>query len=133
MKSFLSISLMKYFAVGGMAALIDFGIFACLNGVAHWHWFPAALVSFIAATLINYYLSIGFVFKSGARYNKRRHEVFATFLISVAGLCVNQATLWVCIHSLQMHPLAAKIAGTGLVFFWNYGARRYFVFNEVRR
>lgn len=120
--------IVRYFFVGGAAAVLDFLIFALLTEVVHLSWFWSALISFTAATLFNYVLSISFVFKSGARFVHRRHELSAVFLVSAVGLMINQAVLWACIDIASIHLLISKLIGTGVVFFWNYGARKHFVF-----
>ncbi|WP_329741575.1 GtrA family protein [Dyella sp. A6] len=120
--------IVRYFFVGGAAAALDFLIFAALTGVVHLSWFWSAIASFTAATLFNYVLSIRFVFKSGARFVRKHHELSAVFLVSSIGLMINQAVLWACIDIASIHPLVSKLIGTGVVFFWNYAARKHFVF-----
>jgi putative flippase GtrA len=121
----------RYFFVGGAAAALDFLVFALLTKVYHVDWFSSALASFTFATLFNYFLSIRLVFQSGARFSRKHHEVLMVFLVSLIGLGINQAVLWLCIERISVDPLIAKVIGTGVVFFWNYAARRHFVFKEV--
>lgn len=123
--------LVRYFFVGGTAAVVDFVIFAALIKLAGAPWFWSAVSSFTVATLVNYGLSIRFVFRRGARFASMHHEIGMVFLVSLIGLAINQTVLWACIIGGSIEPLVAKIAGTGVVFFWNYAARRYFVFNPV--
>lgn len=118
----------RYFFVGGAAAALDFLVFALLTKVAHVPWFWSAIISFTAATLLNYVLSIRFVFQSGIRFSQKHHEVLLVFLVSLVGLGINQLVLWFCIEKLSIDVLVAKVVGTGVVFFWNYAARRHFVF-----
>lgn len=121
----------RYFFVGGAAAALDFAVFALLTKVVHLAWFWSAVASFVLATLINYLLSIRFVFQSGARFSRKHHEVTLVFLVSLIGLAINQAVLWVCIDRAHFALLLAKVVGTGVVFFWNYFARRHFVFKAA--
>ena len=121
----------RYFFVGGAAAALDFLMFALLTKGVHMDWFWSAVTSFILATLLNYVLSIRFVFQSGVRFPRKHHEVTLVFLVSLVGLAINQGVLWICIDSAHFDPLLAKVVGTGVVFFWNYFARRHFVFKPV--
>lgn len=123
--------LLRYFIVGGVAAIVDFLLFALLVQMTGWPWFWGGLVSFSLATAVNYVLSIRFVFSSGARFVRRQHEILLVFLVSLAGLGVNQAVLWFCIEKLSVNALIAKIIGTGIVFFWNYFSRRNFIFRKA--
>jgi putative flippase GtrA len=119
--------IVRYFFVGGTAALVDwglFGVFAILLGLP---WFPVALVSFLVATYVNYVLSVRIVFRSGARFSTR-HEVAMVFAASAAGLLVNQAMLWILIEREHWNMLLGKIQATGVVFLWNYAIRRFYIF-----
>lgn len=117
----------RYFLVGGAAAAVDFSVFAVLYSALDWHWFPSATISFVMATAFNYALSVYFVFTSGVRF-ARFHEIGLVFLVSSVGLVMNQLALWIGFQMLQIDVYLAKVFATGAVFFWNFGARRYFIF-----
>lgn len=120
----------RYFLVGGVAAGIDFLLFALLVKVFGFGWLGSAAFSFCVATLANYSLSIRHVFRSGARFGKQR-EMMLVFVVSAVGLVINQAVLAILIEWFGMDVLLSKVAATGSVFFWNYGARRHFIFREA--
>lgn len=117
----------RYFVVGGIAALVDFGIFGALLYGASLSWFWAALISFFFATAVNYLLSVRHVFESGIRFNKH-HEVLLVFSVSGIGLAINQLALYAGIVLMGVYPLLAKVGATGVVFFWNFFARSRFIF-----
>jgi putative flippase GtrA len=125
------VKLFLYFLVGGTAAVVDIGVFGLLVKVMGWPWFPVAMFSFVLATVVNYILSIRFVFKSGVRFT-RHTELLLIFVVSALGLAVNQAVLWLLIANLHWDPLLAKVTATGSVFFWNYWARRHLVFKPAQ-
>jgi putative flippase GtrA len=79
------------------------------------------------ATLVNYVLSIHFVFESGIRH-KKHVEVAGVFAVSGLALLVNQTILYFSIEIIGMHLIASKFIATGFVFFWNYFGRSKFVF-----
>src|SRR5215212_3811485 len=84
----------RYFVVGGIAALLDFGLFGILLfAFGKQYWFGAAAISFVAATAINYVLSIKIVFSQGVRFS-RTNEILLVFLVSFVGLGVNQSSIW---------------------------------------
>jgi putative flippase GtrA len=122
------VRLAKYFITGAIAAGVDFVLFAAFMKLLGWPWYVAATVSFVAATLTNYLLSIRHVFTSGVRFEKR-DEVALIFLVSAVGLAVNQAILLFLIRAGVL-ILVAKVGATGAVFIWNYAARHQFVFKE---
>ncbi|MGE4071831.1 MAG: GtrA family protein [Lysobacterales bacterium] len=121
----------RYFLVGGAAAAVDFTVFAILVKLLGWHWFSASAISFVLATAVNYVLSIVFVFTSGVRFGKRT-EIGLVFLVSAMGLAMNQFALWMFFKQLGVDVLIAKVLATGVVFFWNFGIRRYFIFSHRR-
>jgi len=117
--------------VGGVAACVDIGLFMLFAQHLGLPYLRVSAASFVAATLVNYWLSIRFVFVSGQRF-RRRWEMALVFLVSAFGLALNQAILALCVESLRIGLLPAKLSATGAVFFWNYFARRVFVFGAVR-
>ena len=119
--------IVKYFFVGGVASVVDIGLFSIFSGYLGWPWVPVSIVTFMLATLANYFLSIKFVFESGARHQKHV-EVLGVFIVSSLALLVNQATLYFAIEVLGWHLIISKIFATGFVFFWNYFGRSKFVF-----
>jgi putative flippase GtrA len=123
--------LIRYLFVGGAAALVDFVLFAALVKLSGLAWYYAAMVSFTLATLVNYMLSIRFVFESGARFAKQ-HEIALVFLASAMGLMVNQAALYGLIALAGLNPLLSKAGATGAVFFWNFAARHKFIFRKIQ-
>jgi putative flippase GtrA len=121
----------RYFAVGGVAACVDIGLFLLFAQHYGLPYLRVAAATFVLATLVNYWLSIRFVFVSGARF-RRRWEVALVFAVSALGLALNQGILALAVERLGTGLLAAKLLATGAVFFWNYFARRVLVFGAVR-
>jgi putative flippase GtrA len=117
--------------VGGAAACVDIGLFALLAKGMGLPYLQVAVGSFLLATLVNYLLSIRFVFVSGQRF-RRRWEVAMVFAVSAFGLAVNSGVLWLCVELAHADLLVAKVVATGVVFFWNYFARRVLVFGALQ-
>ena len=119
--------IIRYAAVGLTAAIVDFLIFAVFAKYLSLNYLAVGAVGFIVATTVNYFLSIRFVFESGVRF-KVRKEFAMVFMVSLVGLAVNQAVLYFGIEVLGLEMLLTKLCATGMVFFWNFGARSNFVF-----
>ena len=119
--------ILKYFFVGGFAAVVDVGLFSLFSGLLGWPWIPVSIFTFVLATLINYFLSIKFVFQSGIRH-KQQIELCAVFVVSGVALLVNQVILYTAIELFHWHLIVSKILATATVFFWNYFGRSRFVF-----
>jgi putative flippase GtrA len=117
----------RYFLVGGASAVIDISLFTFLTYALKYHWLQSSVISFICATLINYFLSIRFVFTSGNRHSKNL-ELVSVFVVSLLALCANQIILYICIELLYFNLIFSKFLSILLVFFLNYFGRKYFVF-----
>lgn len=113
-----------YLLAGGFCALIDWSGFYLLytSGLSYT---AAALLAFVAATFVNYLLSRQ-VFK--ARRKKTAREAAGVYLASLAALAVDISVMTALINALSAPPLLAKITGTGVAFFINYGARQFYIF-----
>jgi len=119
--------LLRYFFVGGAAAAVDIGLFSLFANYLGFPWLPVSFCTFLCATLVNYLLSIRFVFESGVRH-KKHIEVIGVFAISTLALVVNQAVLYIAIEQLGWHLIFSKVVATGAVFFWNYFGRSKLIF-----
>ena len=119
--------IVRYFGVGGVAAILDLLIFSTMVKWFEFNWFYVALLSFIIATGVNYFLSIKYVFQSGVRFI-RSHEIFLVFFVSAIGLSVNQIVLWLLIEVAMLDEVVSKIVASGTVFIWNFMARNSFIF-----
>ncbi len=123
-----SIQLIRYVGVGGTAAIVEWMSFALLIGPARIHYLIAVTVSFIVATAVNYVLSVRFVFARG-KYPAHK-ELFLLYLVSAIGLFINLLLMSLFVGYLSIIAIPAKIAATGIVFFWNFGARKMWVFEN---
>lgn len=122
------IQLFRYFFVGGTAFAVDFGLLWVLTEWGGLHYLLSAAFSFAAGLTVNYILSMLWVFKVHTLRN-RIAEFTAFALIGLAGLCLNEAIIWCVTELLNLHYLASKIISTAMVFFWNFMARKYLLFN----
>ena len=121
----------RYFVVGGVAACVDIGLFLLFAQHYGLPYLRVAAATFVLATLVNYFLSVRFVFVSGVRF-RRRWEIALVFGVSAVGLALNQAILALAVEVARMGLLPAKVLATGAVFFWNYFARRRYVFAAAK-
>ena len=121
----------RYLVVGGIAAVIDIGLFSFFSKGLNLPWFPVAIGTFSLATIVNYYLSISHVFKSGIRFNKQ-YEIALVFIISGLALICNQIILYLLIEKFLIDMTISKILATGMVFFVNYFGRKHIVFTNTK-
>jgi len=123
-----SIQLIKYVGVGGAAALVEWTSFALLVGPARIYYLVAVVISFLVATAVNYVLSGRYVFTRGR--HPAHKELVLLYLVSAIGLVLNMLLMFVFVGLWSIPAMPSKIAATGVVFFWNFGARKMWVFKH---
>lgn len=125
------IQLFRYTMVGGLAFAVDYGLLILLSECIRINVIFAATVSFIAGLVVNYFISVKWVFgKSDIR--DRRIEFLAYALIGVIGLVINDLTIYLLTNFCKVHYAVAKPLTAIMVYGWNFFARRYLIFNSKR-
>jgi putative flippase GtrA len=119
----------RYFFVGGVAATVDIGLFTVFAYWLGYNYLVVGACTFILATLVNYILSVRYVFESGVRFTPG-HEISLVYLVSGAGLILNQLILFACVEFLVLDKLLSKVIATASIFLWNFLLRSYFIFNK---
>lgn len=113
-----------YLLVGGLAAVVDIGLFHLLVSRAEGVLLPAA-ASFAVAAMVNYSLSSVWVYRRQWRSLRRA----ATFLLfALVGLCINAGATWWLVHSLPVPATLAKVGGVGIAFVVNFLMNTFIVF-----
>lgn len=115
-----------YLLIGGASALTEWSVFWLLLKVASLHYVVAAVAGFAVATFVNYLLCIRTIFVS--KTNSGWKDVAMVYGASLLALTINGATLAFLVQRLGFDPMAAKIAGTGTAFLFNFTSRRYLIF-----
>ncbi len=118
--------LIQYTGAGGVAALTEWTIFygLFLLGV---NYIICVIIAFTVATGVNYRLS-KYIFVGGKF--TRNKEIMLIYFISGIGLLLNLVLMWFFYVKLEIFSLLAKIMATGVVFFWNFIGRKYWVFKH---
>ena len=127
LNSILKLRIVRYLLVGACCASVDLAIFSFLINSVLIPWLLSSVISTVIATLIGYYLSIRFVFKSEIRF-QRYQEVIGVLLIGVFALLLHQLFLYLLIEVLELEQFFSKLLVICLIFFFNYFSRSRIVF-----
>ena len=88
--------------------------------------FFSTTVSFIVSVIINYVLSMRYVFDHREGMSRKREFTIFTIL-SVIGLGLNDLYMFVGVTFLSIGYQAMKAIATFLVTWYNYFSRRFFL------
>lgn len=125
----------RYLIVGGTAFLLDYGLFyltknLVFNALGDTGVYLATAAGFITGLIYNYILSIHFVFKSAKEQRKGRSVgAFVLFAaIGFIGLVMSEAGMYLFYGIAHIHYMVAKMLVSGIVFIWNFMARKLLIF-----
>ena len=88
----------------------------------------AAAIGFSAGLWLAYTLSVRYVFDK-RRLSNERAEFMVFAGIGLMGLLLTEALLWAMVGRAGIGPLPAKMAAAGIVFGFNFGARKALLFS----
>ena len=131
--------IIKFGIVGIISFFVDFTVYTLICNVLHIHYMIAGACGFVISVIVNYVLSMKFVFCSKDDMSKTK-EFIIFVVLSVIGLVVNSLVLYICIDvvymslgwlqkllSIEMCNMAAKIIATGIVMIYNFVTRKIFL------
>jgi len=123
------IQLFRYGFVGGTAFIVDFSVLYLLTEYLNVYYLLSATFSFILGILVNYVISIIWVFKY-RNFSKKIYEIAIFIIIGVLGLGLNLLIMWFCTEILFIYYIYSKIISTIIVFLWNFFARKFILFSN---
>lgn len=142
-KKLLSAALIKeflrYVVVGGISFLADFGTLTVFEEFVFtqktdWQIFVSTAAGFIVGLVVNYILSLLFVFRSSD--NKSSGKSVGGFLIfalvGIIGLGITEGLMHLGVNILHFHYMLTKIVTAGIVLVWNYLGRKILIFNRPK-
>ena len=123
------LQLFRYGFVGGIAFVVDYGTLFLLTNYAGVPYLWSAAIAFILGLVTNYLLSISWVFRRNEAM-KSWQEFLLFAIIGIVGLGFNEIIMYLGTDILQLHYMLSKLISTVIVFFWNFLARKYLLFNK---
>ncbi|MEF3280630.1 MAG: GtrA family protein [Elusimicrobiota bacterium] len=117
----------KYTIVGGVAFCVDYFLLWFLTEFAKVYYLISSALSFMTGLIVNYILSIVWVFDK-RRIKNRRLEFLFFGIIGIIGLIINQFSMWFLTEKTQIFYLYSKIIAAILVLIWNFTIRKILLF-----
>jgi putative flippase GtrA len=121
------IQLFRYIFVGGVAFAVDFISLFILTNYLGIYYLISAAIAFTLGLLLNYILSVKWVFNRRTIEN-RTFEFGIFAFIGIVGLGLNEVFIWFFTQDLQIYYLISKILASIIILFWNFFARKFILF-----
>lgn len=113
----------KFGVVGVIAFLVDYLLMIALKELAGVDAVLAAGISFTVSLVVNYLLSMSFVFERRGDITRRR-EFILFVVLSTVGLLINEACMWAGTELAAADYRLVKIGATAVVMVWNFWSRK---------
>lgn len=129
----------RYVFVGSLGFIVDFGILFLLTLTDYFkhNYLAAATISFLFGLTVNYIFSVLWVFHKRS-FDNKAVEFLLFALVGVIGLALNALFIWlftdhvfvqwIPVSDKQLRIIGSKIISTGIVYFWNFSARKWLLF-----
>ena len=122
--------IMKFGVVGLLCFAIEYVLLIVIKEVLGWNVILANTIAFTVSAVVNYILSIVFVFDTAKKANKgKQFAVF--FMLAVGGLIINNIVLK--LGTMVLDPfwsrsyIIVKPFATGVVMVYNFITRKLFI------
>lgn len=133
--------ILKFGAVGFFCFFIDFAIYTILLAVIDWHYdyVIATFWGFTISVIVNYLLSMKFVFVRKDDMDRKKEFVIFVIL-SIIGCILNEVLIVLCMNGIydnwpwlqsiigrELAKMGGKIVATGVVMVYNFITRKIFL------
>ena len=115
--------MIRYAAVAAASLVLDIVLLALLRSVLHAPVLLAASLAYLVSMVVNYWISMRWVFKNTANHSQLM-VVVIFFGVGFVGLGITDSVIWVMTTLFGLGLVLAKLVAIAVSFFWSYGARR---------
>ncbi|OYO93877.1 sugar translocase, partial [Lachnotalea glycerini] len=104
--------IMKFGVVGFLCFFIDYFVLFAATEYLGINYLISSAISFSVSVIVNYILSIKFVFDTKKDTNKIK-EFILFVVLSLIGLGINQIIMWFTVEKMMVYYMPAKKKATG--------------------
>ena len=119
----INVQIIRSLVVSVIALFFDFGLLVILKQIFGINYLIAAAMSFSVGVLINYVLSVTWVF-ANRKLSSRNTEFLVFVMINVIGLGLNLLIIAGFVQFGHLDYRLSKVVSTVVVFFWNFTMRK---------
>ena len=118
--------IVKFGGVGILCFAIDFGVLFVLTEGFGCYYLLSAGISFTVSVIVNYIMSVKYVFDINPKYSKSRN--FIMFVIfSVIGLILTEVIMQLGADVIKWNYMIVKVGATAIVMVFNFVTRKIFL------
>lgn len=131
--------IIKFGVVGLFCFVIDFGLTTGLANLLGVHYLISKFVGFVVSAIVNYCLTVKFVFTKKKEMDKKK-ELTIYLILSVFGLLINELMMFICYDGIYLHTAAlqelisessmvslSSIVATAVSMVYNFISRKLFL------
>lgn len=117
---------LRFCVVGAICTIIDFAVLILLREVFGVNYLIANVAAFTVSVIVNYFLSMRFVFQGKKDANKIR-EFIIFVILSAIGLGLNELLMWLSVSNLGLSYIWGKVIATAIVMVYNFFSKKIFL------
>ena len=106
-----------YSIVGVSATAVEWLVFFILNQLLGMQYVLATVLATVLSGFTNWAVGRFLMFKRTSSAPKEIGKIYIAGLVSMS---FNLLLMWIMVSRIGLHPMAAKVIATLIVFTWNY-------------
>ncbi|MCP4763971.1 MAG: GtrA family protein [archaeon] len=126
-KTGFSIQVMNFLFVGIFTFAVDYSLMIFLVEILDVNYLNSTASGFIAGSILNYYLSVKYVFING-KYENIKTEMFVFMIFTFLGLALNHLIMYAGCNLMENDYRFIKIFSLFMVTIFNFITKKLFVF-----
>ncbi len=119
----------RYGFVGGLAYSIDLISLFALTELVGIHYLVSAVVAYLLGLVVNYLLSVRWVFSSRNITDPKMEFVVFT-LLGIVGLLLNELIIWGFAELLLLHYMVSRVLSAFITFPTKFALRKLLLFRD---
>ena len=122
----LIMQMVKFGGVGILCFVIDFGVLFILTERFGCYYLLSAGISFTVSVIVNYIMSVKYVFDINSQYSRIRNFIFFV-IFSIIGLVITEGLMKAGVDLLEWNYMFVKVGATVIVMLYNFITRKIFL------
>ena len=130
MKKLYNSQFIRYSLFGGIATIVDWGLFYLFNYWLGIHYAFSVSVSYFCGTITNFTLNKYYNFKNNYKNIIKQYSLF--LVIALIGLLITLGLMSFFIEILKLSAIISRIIATAIVLIYNYFGQKNITFKILK-